>query len=188
MKGKYISILKSTNRARIDDLINYMEANGFFTAPCSTKYHGAKEGGLLEHSLNVLECAEKLNEALGANIDRESLILVCLLHDLGKMGDYEKPNYIANILKSGKQSEAEPYKINKDLLYIPHEVRSVVIAASFTLLTEEEEFAILYHNGMYGDLKYALSGKETPLYMILHFADMWASRVIETEEANNGEM
>ena len=49
-------------------------------------------------------------------------------------------------------------------------------------LTEEEEFAILYHNGMYGQLKYSYSGKETPLSMIIHFADMWASRVIEAEQ------
>ena len=46
-------------------------------------------------------------------------------------------------------------------------------------LTEEEEFAILYHNGLYSELKYSYSGKETPLSMVLHFADLWASRVTE---------
>ena len=49
-------------------------------------------------------------------------------------------------------------------------------------LTEDETWAILHHNGMYGDLKYTLQGKETPLYLIIHFADMWASRVIERGE------
>jgi len=28
----------------------------------------------------------------------------------------------------------------------------------------------------------SIKGNETMLYMILHFADMWASRVIEAEE------
>ncbi|NOW12592.1 23S rRNA maturation-related 3'-5' exoribonuclease YhaM [Clostridium acetobutylicum] len=32
---------------------------------------------------------------------------------------------------------------------------------------------------MYSDLKYQLNGKERSLQMLLHFADMWASRVIE---------
>ena len=46
-------------------------------------------------------------------------------------------------------------------------------------LTEEEQHAILYHNGLYGPLKYEIQGNETPLYMIIHFADLWASRVVE---------
>jgi hypothetical protein len=29
--------------------------------------------------------------------------------------------------------------------------------------------------------KYEIPGKETILYMLIHFADMWASRVIESE-------
>ena len=70
---------------------------------------------------------------------------------------------------------------NKDLLYEDHEIRSVKICAKFIELTEEEEHAILYHNGLYGSLKYSIQGKETPLYMIIHFADMWASRVLEAK-------
>jgi hypothetical protein len=54
-----------------------------------------------------------------------------------------------------------------------------MIAERYISLTEEEEQAILYHNGLYGVFKYEISGKETPLYMLLHFSDMWASRVIE---------
>ena len=65
---------------------------------------------------------------------------------------------------------------------MPHEIRSLSIIDRHIDLTEKEQFAILYHNGMYGDLKYQLSGKETPLYMLLHFADMWCSRVTEVEE------
>jgi 23S rRNA maturation-related 3'-5' exoribonuclease YhaM len=64
---------------------------------------------------------------------------------------------------------------------VPHEIRALSIISKFINLTEEEQFAILYHNGMYGDLKYQINGKETPLYMLLHFADMWASRVVEEE-------
>lgn len=33
-------------------------------------------------------------------------------------------------------------------------------------------------------IKYEIQGKETPLYMLLHFADLWASRV--TEDGSNG--
>jgi 23S rRNA maturation-related 3'-5' exoribonuclease YhaM len=86
-------------------------------------------------------------------------------------------------LKGGNRSESKPFTINSDLLPVDHEIRSIVIASMFIDLTEEEQFAILYHNGLYGQVgKYVIQGKETPLYMIIHWADMWASRVTEIEK------
>jgi len=175
-------LLFSTQIKGIELLFEHMDYQGFFSAPCSGKHHLSKEGGLAEHSLNVFKTAVAFDQDLGADIDYTDLVIACLLHDLGKMGDRDKPNYVPNVLKSGKVSEAEPYKTNKDLLYVPHEVRSIAIAERYIELTEEQEFAILYHNGLYGDFKYTIQGKETPLYMILHFADMWCSRVTEIEE------
>lgn len=176
--------LLKTEREGMADLLQYIAECGFLTAPCSGGHHLSKEGGLLEHSINVLHCAEKISVALigGKNLDKpmkDSIAICALLHDLGKMGQFEKPNYIPNILKSGEQSSSKPYVTNPDLLPVDHEIRSIAIASMFIDLTEEEQFAILYHNGMYGNLKYALSGNETQLYMIIHWADMWASRVIE---------
>ena len=182
MKAQFIAEMKKIDRPGIDALIDCMEKGGFFEAPCSGAHHLAQVGGLLEHSLNVLNMARRLNKAWGELYDDTTIIIVALLHDLGKMGDHGKPNYVENILKSGNQSKDKPYVTNKELTCIPHEVRSVMIAERYISLTEEEETAILWHNGLYGDFKYEISGKETPLYMITHFADMWASRVIEIEE------
>ena len=180
-----IDMLKSTQREGIEDLISYMEECGFFEAPCSTKYHLACEFGLVQHIRNVMEIAEKIGVALyggkGYNEIQSSVIIAAILHDLGKMGQFEKPLYVENVLKSG-QPATQPYKSNPDLLKIPHEVRSIAIASMFIDLTEEEQFAILYHNGLYGDFKYEIQGNETPLYLILHFADMWASRVVEEKK------
>lgn len=183
--------LLKTKREGMEDLLDYMVDCEFFTAPCSGSFHLAKPQGLLDHSLNVLHNAEKISVALiGAkNLTKEmkdSIAIVSLLHDLGKMGQFEKPNYIKNVLKSGKVSDAKPYATNPELLPVDHEIRSIVIASMFIDLTEEEQFAILYHNGLYGQVgKYTLQGKETPLYMILHWADMWAARVTEKEETKN---
>lgn len=180
-----IDMLKSTQREGIEDLISYMEECGFFEAPCSTKYHLACEFGLVQHTRNVMEIAEKIGVALyggkGYNEIQSSMIIAAILHDLGKMGQFEKPLYVENVLKSG-QPATQLYKSNPDLLKIPHEVRSIAIASMFIDLTEEEQFAILYHNGLYGDFKYEIQGNETPLYLILHFADMWASRVVEEKK------
>lgn len=173
--------LKETHREGMEGMIEYMEQVGYFEAPCSTQYHLAKAGGLAEHSYNVLSCARSMANALpGANVPEDSLVIVCLLHDLGKCGQYGKPYYKkAPLLKSGKEP-AKPFISNNDLLPVAHETRSVTVAGRYIDLTEEEQFAILYHNGMYGSNKYDLQGHETPLYMLLHYADMWASRVMET--------
>ena len=199
MKERVLNLLQSTKRVGMDKLIEYMENNGFFTAPCSGGNHLAKKGGLLEHSLNVFEAMDSLASRWCADTYRDmkdSIIICSILHDLGKMGDYGKPNYIPNMIKDGKptkaepeqkykQSETKPYKINGGLLYAPHEVRTLTIAKRFIELTEDEYFAILMHNGPYGNYRYELQGKETQLYLLLHFADMWASRVIEKEGVGN---
>lgn len=196
MRDKIIELLLSTERKGMENLISWMDENGFFTSPCSTQYHLCDEGGLAQHSMNVLDLMDDLynsgylNEY--AKIPSDSIIICALLHDLGKCGDFGKPGYVPNMIKSRKkdengeyplvQSEAKPFEVNKDLIPVDHEIRSVKIASKFIELTEEEELAILWHNGLYGNFRYQIQGNETPLYLLLHFADMLASRVIEVEK------
>lgn len=91
-KEKIKELLLSTGRKGMDKLIEHMENEGFFTAPCSTRFHLAEEGGLAEHSFNVYENALKIANGLGYPISsfRNSIVIVSLLHDLGKMGQFGK--------------------------------------------------------------------------------------------------
>ncbi len=168
----------------IDNLIKYMEDADFFGAPCSTQYHNAFNGGLAEHSLNVYDIMFPLAIELGLSkiVPEKSVIIASLLHDIGKANYRGKENYTPYFLKSGQLSTSKPYITNPDRLYIPHEVVSVIIASQFIELTEEEEFAILYHNGMYVSSGRDINGKERPLQLLLHFADMWCSRFIEVKK------
>lgn len=175
--------LMKTKREGIVDLLGYMNEIGFLEAPCSGGNHLAKKGGLAEHSVNVLTIAEKIGVALlgGARYNevQDSVVIAALLHDLGKCGDYDKPMYVDNILKAGKPSEAKPFKRNPELSAVPHAVRSIKLATLFIDLTEAEEWAILCHDGLYDFMYKELKGKETWLQMIIHWADMWASHIIE---------
>jgi 23S rRNA maturation-related 3'-5' exoribonuclease YhaM len=191
MQNKIIELLRSTERPGIENLCEYMiYESDFFTAPCSTQYHLCKEEGLAEHSFNV-RCMMRefwkpyikgMENITSINID-----IVSLLHDIGKSTYRGKPNYIPNMIQDKKnkgqlvQSEAKPYESNKDRLYIPHEVVSLQIISKYIELTEEEEFAILYHNGMYVSSGRDINGKERPLQLLLHFADLWCSRFVEVE-------
>ena len=185
MKAKITKLLLATKREGIEDLIAYLDEVDFFEAPASTQFHGAYDGALAEHSMNVLEYADKLASKWLSKEDYKaiypSIVICALLHDLGKCGQFGKPLYVPNILKSGKPSDTKPYETNKDLMTLPHEVVSCIEATKFIDLTEDEQRAIAWHNGLYGTFKYDIQGKETSLYMIIHFADMWASRVIETK-------
>ena len=189
MRDTIRNMLMGVKREGMEELLQYLDKSGFFTAPASTKYHGASEGMLAEHSWNVMKCALELaSEWLSYEDYKEmydSIVICALLHDLGKAGQYDKPLYVANILKSGKPSDTQPYKRNEELLTVDHEIVSVVEASRYIELTEDEQLAILWHNGLYGNFKYQIQGKETPLYMIIHFADMWASRVVEKEDRND---
>jgi len=183
LTDRFREALMKTGRQGMTGLLDFMQDIGFLEAPCSGGYHLAKRGGLLEHSVNVLDCAERIGVGLLGgeryNEVQDSVAIAALLHDLGKCGDYEKPMYVENTLKSGKLSEAKPYKRNPGLSAVPHAVRSVKLATLFIDLTEEEEWAILCHDGLYDFMKYDLKGHEDWLQMLIHWADMWACRIVE---------
>lgn len=182
--------LRSTGREHMDELLDHMDEIGFFDAPCSGGNHLCEPEGLAEHSKNVVEMAEKIGKALlGGDYKsiQNSVIIAAALHDLGKCGDYGKQMYVPNKLKSGKVSEAKPYKRNPELLPLDHATRSIKLATLFIDLTEDEEFAIRYHDGLYETANYAVKGNETQLYLILHYADLWSARIVEDEKKGDDE-
>lgn len=75
-----------------DDMMEYLMAYGFFTAPASTKYHGNYEGGLLNHSRMVTEYLLALTQA-NHLIWRKarSPFIVGMFHDLCKIDQYRHP-------------------------------------------------------------------------------------------------
>lgn len=186
--------MMSTQREGMEDLLDFAEELGFFEAPASGGNHLCKDGGLLEHTVNVMQLAEKIGVAMlgGAAYNKihDSVIIAAGLHDLGKCGRYGNPYYVENMIQDGKptkkdpvqkykRSEAKPFKISPDLCHIDHPLRSVELAARYIDLTEEEEHAIFYHDGAYGSLAYDLKGHEEPLQVIVHFADFWSAQFVE---------
>ena len=57
-KEEFIEIYTSNiHREGADALLDYLEhKSDFFTSPASARYHGAYEGGLCDHSVNVYHC------------------------------------------------------------------------------------------------------------------------------------
>ena len=58
-RERYLELYNThIHREGSDKLLEYLLSKScdFFTAPASTRFHGAYEGGLVEHSLNVYDC------------------------------------------------------------------------------------------------------------------------------------
>ena len=63
------------------NLLEWMQKTDFFTAPASTKFHGACEEGLVMHSINVYNTM--MERHFDPDTDnRESFAICGLLHDL----------------------------------------------------------------------------------------------------------
>lgn len=202
---EFINLLRKIDRpnARIDLLIDKLEASDFFTAPASTKYHCAYKGGLVEHSLNVYHNLVNLVDIKGLKpvIDETSIIICGLLHDLSKMNFYEvyyknEKVYHENGSKYDNLGrfdwESKPYYKIKDakdrFVFGNHEETSEFMIRSFIPLSVEESVAILnHHGGMgYDSIPPAtISDKynKYPLSSLLHMADFLATYIDERDES-----
>ena len=178
MKNKFTELLKSTSREGIDNLINWLEnETDFFTAPASTKYHLAKEEGLLEHSLNVYE---ELKKEYGTT---PSTIITALLHDVCK-ANYYKVSY-KNVKNIDGKWEQVPYYITDDEFPIGHGEKSLILIQRFINLTNQEIYAIRWHMGGFepkDNYKYLNSAfLKSELALRLHIADLKATYITEKE-------
>lgn len=61
-------------------------------SPASQKVHHAQRSGFLYHINRMVKSAEKLSEVY-LNLDRELLISGCMLHDIGKLYEYESDQF-----------------------------------------------------------------------------------------------
>lgn len=189
LKDKFVSIYKEhITRPGSDRLLEYLlsDSSDFFTAPASTRYHGAYEGGLCEHSINVYVCLkdylerERVKDAYGLEYSDETIALVALLHDLCKINLY-RTSY-RNAKNEMGVWEKVPYFEYHDTLPYGHGEKSVYIISGFMRLTREEAFAIRWHMGFSGEENKNTIGKALemyPLALAAHIADMEATFLME---------
>ena len=186
LRDRY-NALKSKVINRADDfaaLIEYLEnETEWLKAPASTRYHLCREGGLLEHSINVAEILITMKNNLYPIIEDESCVIVALLHDLGKVGMPKEPLYLKNKPTENQRragyGPTHPYSWNNDLTYLSVPVRSIYLALPFLPLSDEEVQAIVYHDGQYVEDNRSAAKNECPLTLLLQYADNWCGFVVE---------
>ena len=146
-----------------------LDTLGFFDAPASTKYHGAYEGGLFEHSLEVAKALVELTKKLGLQWERPSSpYIVGMYHDLCKCDAYIK--------------DGDKWTWNNDIIIPGHGEKSVIELQKLVYLTDEEIACIRWHMGAFEtDTKmwdyYGRAIEKYPNVLYTHTADMIASKI-----------
>lgn len=174
-------VSENIHREGIDDLMEWIGGTDFYTAPASTKYHGAFEGGLVLHSLNVYSQLKKLCAFYEISASDESIAIAALFHDLCKIGFY-KTEMRWRKDSNDKWEQYATYKHEEDFAYGGHGSKSVYLVMTFMKLTPDEASAIQCHMGQFDATNYSNPSEvysRNPLAWLLHVADEAATYMME---------
>ena len=184
---------KYITRPGADKLLEWLRRSDFFTAPASTRFHLARPGGLVEHSVHVyrrlrrLYISELKNGEMPTNDEEEKIAIIGLLHDICKVNFYsvQKRN---RKNANGEWEQYDAYFV-EDFLPYGHGEKSVYIVSAFMKLSREEAMAIRWHMG-FSDDNFRAGGysvgnafEKYPLAVIAHMADLEATYFDEVESA-----
>tara|TARA_R100000697_G_scaffold96655_1_gene108555 strand:+ start:741 stop:1472 length:732 start_codon:yes stop_codon:yes gene_type:complete len=191
---KHLNIINHYIGDRKDSILSMLDhmQETYVMAPASgrTWYHNAFAGGYVDHVNRVIQYAieqHKLYEKMGGTIDytEEELVFAALFHDLGKLGDGDRPNYIPQTDKWRRDKLSEMYSYNGDLDFMLIPDRSLFILQKFGIKVSQKEFlAIRLHDGVFDKANEAYffsnmesSRQKTSIISVLHSADYLASKV-----------
>lgn len=185
------------HRDYADTMLDWLlHETDFFTAPASTRHHGAHPGGLLVHSLNVYYrlrgiAAHELTDphtpglhCLSAG-QEETVAVLGLLHDVCKVGCYHTGMKRRKNPETGRWEDYQGY-VFRDPLPLGHGEKSLFLIERHMNLTNEEALAIRWHMGAYdasatGARSLDAAMAASPWVWRLQEADMCAAWVDERE-------
>ena len=173
------TVRNNITREGVEDLLNWLEQSDFYTAPASTRHHGAFEGGLVMHSLNVYCQLRKLCEYYDCDASQEAIAIVALFHDLCKVGTY-KIEMRWKKDENDKWVQYPTYKHEEDFAFGGHGSKSVYLVQSFMPLSPFEAAAINCHMGQFDATQYSNPSEvydRNPLAWLLHVADEAATYI-----------
>ena len=162
------------SRQGSEELLSWLKSTDFFTAPASTMFHGAYEGGLVYHSLMVYYETKRIVESYKDYfiVSNESIAICALLHDVCKIGCYKSE--MRNVKENGQWVQKPYYKFSEDFCFGGHGSKSVYLIQSYMSLTEGEATAINCHMGCWEDTDKRSLGNaysKFPFAWALHAAD-----------------
>ncbi len=158
------------------EFLEWLKGTDFFSAPASTKYHCACEGGLAMHSLSVYHTL--VERYFEEGVDNPESFAICgLLHDVCKIQFYKKSWRNVKNDDTGQWEKREYYSVDDAFPY-GHGEKSVYLIERFMRLRPPEAMAIRWHMGGFdeavkgGSFSMSLAYEKFPIAVKLHLADL----------------
>jgi hypothetical protein len=187
-KEEFIRIYnENIKREGSDRLLAWIEKTDFFTAPASSRYHYACEGGLCAHSISVYHTLMEKHFDKDSD-DIESFTIASLLHDLCKAEFYTVSTRNVKNNETGKWEQVPYFSVDDKFPY-GHGEKSVFLIERKMRLKLEEAMAIRWHMGGFdegGGFAISLAYQKYPLAVKLHLSDLESTylREVGTSEVN----
>ena len=170
LKGQIETLLLSTKRKGVENLIAFLSTTDYYVAPASKNFHSSFIGGLAFHSCSVFNVLSDKIDSLTIETEwgEDTIIICALLHDLCKIGTYKRNGAIY---------------ITEDDFPLGHGEKSVILAMEYIKLTDFEKLAITHHMGLPSTYPEAMCFNQAlklhPHILYLHLADFESSIINE---------
>lgn len=177
-------------RENIKQLFNHFEGR-FIDAPASSRpqYHNCFIGGLLDHTVRVIDTAvdiyeQFINMGVHVTATKQDVVMSAMFHDLGKIGDINNSYYILQTDEWRRNKLNEWYTFNNKLEPMSVTDRGLWLLQYFNIdLSPEVWKAIKLSDGMFdkgNEYLFRQPDTRNILHYITHFAD-WISTVAEKQ-------
>jgi len=174
--GKHVNrISRWETRNLLTIVLNHVGRDRYFRSPAAMMHHHHYIGGLAEHSIEVTDLALGMayTEPYREIVNIDALVLICLMHDVGKCLEYEWEG---------------PIRVSPSGLLSPHVCRGVELVATAVTNQLGLRFGSVSRLD-YDLLQHAIASHHmtrewgspvpprTPEALILHLADLASSRL-----------
>lgn len=141
---KYEKIIEQVIPDRSVELLHMIEENceNFVQCPGTMKNGEGytHPGGLMARNLKILKNAIALNDAMGLEIPKDSIAIVCLFFDFGLVGSPGKPLIVFNDSEWSVNKTGQLYKFSQENDFMLVEDRNLFLMQKYGIQLTREEF------------------------------------------------
>lgn len=101
---------------------------------------GCEPGGLVQQAITVAKGMKRLNDTFETGASIESILVVGLLHEIGKVGNLDEPYFVPEEESWRREKLGAFYKPNERLSRMTIPERSLMLLQHYGVKLTEEEF------------------------------------------------
>lgn len=142
--GDLLETLPEDRKVKLKEMLAGNLGDAFYCAPSSTQedYHNCYPGGLVVHSVNVVNNLYSLNDAFKLDFEKSQLTFLGLFHDLGKAGDGEY-EYFLPVDSKWHNARKIFFEYNKDCSPMLVSDRTIFLLQNHGISLSYDEFLAL---------------------------------------------